>query len=74
MREELVVEVGQQGQAAGVNGTESVGLLVRAERMGNAVGTFGEPAVGLVDQPPVHVAEAILIGHEFQVAAPAEGV
>src|SRR3990170_725143 len=57
VRQQLIVEIREKHEAAGVNGAEAVGLWARAEGMDKALGTFGQATVRFVNQPPVHVAE-----------------
>jgi hypothetical protein len=74
VRQQLIVEIREKREAAGVNGAETVGLWARAEGMDKALGTFGQATIGFVDQPPVHVAEAVLVGDELHVAVPTDGI
>ncbi len=49
-------------------------LFPSGERVLEAFGTFGEVVVGRVAQPSLHVAEAVLVGHQLDEAFAAIGV
>ena len=72
--EELVEEVGQQVQAPRVGGAQAERLRPVAERVLDPLRDLGERPVAVVDQPPVQVAEAVLVRHQLDEAAPAVGV
>ena len=55
-------------------GTQAVRLLVRREGVVDPFRAFGQVAVGVVLQPAVHMAEAVLVGHELNMPFTAIGV
>ena len=73
-RQQFGQQVPDQGDRTGIGGIERHRLPRDAERVDESVARDGQRTVPLVAQPAVHVAQAVLIGHQLHVVIGAEGV
>jgi hypothetical protein len=74
VRQQLIVQLLEQGQAARIRRAQPVRLAAPVPRVLEAVGALCERTILIVHEPAMHVTEAVLIGHQLDEARRAVGV